>query len=100
LLDGYSKNGFFSLTNTTTMYGAQTNDHQDGEEGKLSYQYIGGRGIFSIVDENPDLNNMVLVATSGQIKRYRQRTSYIEMPFISFKKSIGATDIGAVRLKL
>jgi hypothetical protein len=37
------KNGFPSLriTNTTTiLYGAQTNDHQDGAEGKFSYQYI------------------------------------------------------------
>ena len=40
---------------------------------------LGGREILPIVDENPDLNNIVLVATSSQI------TSYIEMPFISKK---------------
>jgi hypothetical protein len=30
------------ITNTIAiMYGAQTNDHGDGVEGKFSYQYIG-----------------------------------------------------------
>ena len=74
------------------MYGAQTNDHQDGEEGKFSYQYIGRTwntlnsgwesrskqyGVGSYIEPNNKLRWDAFYFKKG------------------FKKSIEATDIMA-----
>ena len=56
------------------MSRAQSNNHHDDPEGKLSYWYIlGGWGIPSIVVEIPKLNNMSWVVRLGKMKGYTQK---------------------------
>ena len=48
---------------------------------------LGRHEKFSIVDEIRELNSMMMVATSGQIKRYRQKNK-LHCNVFYFKKKV------------